>query len=154
MGYAAAPEWDVAIIGGGPSGISTALHLHAEAPGTRIIVLEQERYPREKICAGGIGARAFRLLDKIGVEVACPHVPLDAIALRIANQTMVVREPGLGAVVRRVEFDHAFARHAIDRGIEVRDGCAVDRIAIAEHGVEITTAGATILARCVVGADG
>jgi flavin-dependent dehydrogenase len=81
-------------------------------------------------------------------------VPLDAIALRIANQTMVVREPGLGAVVRRVEFDHAFARHAIDRGIEVRDGCAVDRIAIAEHGVEITTAGATLLARCVVGADG
>jgi len=117
-------------------------------------VLEKERYPREKICAGGIGARAFRLLDKIGVEVACPHVPLDAVALRVAGETVVVREPGLGAVVRRVEFDHALARQAIDRGIEVRDGCAVERIAVTAHGVDVTAAGATLSARCVVGADG
>ena len=154
MGSAAAPEWDVAIIGGGPSGISTALHLQAAAPGARVIVLEKERYPREKICAGGIGARAFRLLDQLGVEVACPHVPLDAIALRIQHETVVVRQPGCGAVVRRVEFDHAFARQAIDRGIEVRDGCPVEAIAIDDHGVTITAAGATLAARCVVGADG
>jgi flavin-dependent dehydrogenase len=154
VGSAAESVWDVAIIGGGPSGISTALHLWAAAPETRIVVLEKERYPREKICAGGIGARAFRLLDKIGVEVACPHVPLDAVALRVAGETVVVREPGLGAVVRRVEFDHAFARQAIDRGIDVRDGCAVDRIVVDERGVAITAAGATLLARCVVGADG
>jgi len=151
---AAAPEWDVAIIGGGPAGISTALHLQAAAPGARIVVFEKERYPREKICAGGIGARAIRLLDKIGVDVACPHVPLDAVAIRVAGETVVVREPGLGAVVRRVEFDHAFARQAIERGVEVRDGCAVDRIAVTAHGVTVATAGGTILARCVVGADG
>lgn len=157
VGSAAEPEWDVAIVGGGPSGISTALHLRALAPATRIVVLEKERYPREKICAGGIGARAFRLLDKIGVEVACPHVPLDAVALRVAGETVIVREPACGAVVRRVEFDHAFARQAIDRGIDVRDGSPVDRIAVGERGVAITTtgtAGATLRARCVVGADG
>lgn len=148
------PVWDVAIIGGGPSGISTALHLQAAAPSARIVVLEKERYPREKICAGGIGARAFRLLDRLGVEVACPHVAVDAVAVRVAGETVVVREPGLGAVVRRVEFDHAFARRAIDRGIDVRDGCPVHAIAIGERGVTITAGGATLAARCVVGADG
>src|SRR5437763_15367703 len=51
--------WDVAIVGGGPAGISTALHLQAAAPGARVAVLEKQRYPRDKICAGGIGARAF-----------------------------------------------------------------------------------------------
>jgi flavin-dependent dehydrogenase len=117
-------------------------------------VLEKERYPREKICAGGIGARAFRLLDKLGVEVACPHVPLDAVALRVAGETIVVREPGCGAVVRRAEFDHAFARQAIARGIEVRDGCAVQRVAPGGPIVTLTAAGATLSARCVVGADG
>src|SRR5437764_11497700 len=91
--------WDVAIIGGGPSGISTALHLQAAAPGARIVVLEKARYPRDKICAGGIGARAFRLLERIGVEVVCPHVALDAVAIRVAGETIVVREPGCGAVV-------------------------------------------------------
>ena len=141
-------------MGGGPSGISTALHLRALAPSARVVVLEKERYPREKICAGGIGARAFRLLEKIGVEVACPHVPLDAVAIRLAAETMVIRQPDCGAVVRRVEFDHAFARAAIERGIDVRDGCAVQRITEDERGVTLVIADATLTARCVVGADG
>jgi flavin-dependent dehydrogenase len=154
VGSAAPPAWDVAVIGGGPSGISTALHLQAAAPAARIVVLEKERYPRDKICAGGIGARAFRLLEAIGVEVACPHVALDAVALRVAGETVVIREPGCGAVVRRIEFDHAFAREAIARGITVRDGCAVGAIAVDERGTTVTTDGATLHARCVVGADG
>jgi flavin-dependent dehydrogenase len=154
VGSAAQPTWDVAIVGGGPAGISTALHLQAAAPDARIVVLEKERYPRDKICAGGIGARAFRLLERIGVEVACPHVPVDAIALRLADDTIVVRQPGCGAVVRRIQFDHAFAREAIARGIDVRDGCAVSQLRSGDHSVALTTAQGTIVARCVVGADG
>lgn len=154
-GRSAGPAWDVAIIGGGPAGVSTALHLHAAAPRARILVLEKARYPREKICAGGIGARAFRLLERIGVEVVCPRVPLDAVALRLAGRTVVVDQPGCGAVVRRIEFDHALARHAIDRGIAVRDGCAVHGLHAGDRGVAVTTAdGETLHARCVVGADG
>jgi flavin-dependent dehydrogenase len=65
-----------------------------------------------------------------------------------------VREPGLGAVVRRAEFDHAFARQAIARGIDVRDGAAVQAIATTAHGVELTVGGEPLSARCVVGADG
>jgi len=154
VGSAGPTDWDVAIIGGGPAGISTALHLAAAAPSARIVVLEKARYPREKICAGGIGARAFRLLERIGVEVACPHAPLDAIAIRLAGETVVVREPGLGAVVRRLEFDHALARRAIERGIEVRDGCSVEAIAVGERSATVTTANGALHARCVVGADG
>ena len=146
--------WDVAIVGGGPAGISTALHLHAAAPRARIVVLEKARYPRDKICAGGIGARAFRLLERIGVEVACPRVGLDAVALRLPGETVVLDQPRCGAVVRRIEFDHAFARHAIDRGIAVRDGCAVHAIAAGERGVAVTTSAGALDARCVVGADG
>jgi flavin-dependent dehydrogenase len=154
-GSGAPAAWDVAIVGGGPAGISTALHLHAAAPRARIVVLEKARYPREKICAGGVGARAFRLLERIGVDVVCPRVELDALALRLAGDTVVLHQPGLGAVVRRVEFDHALARHAIDRGIAVRDGCAVHGLAIGERGAILTTGeGATLHARCVVGADG
>jgi menaquinone-9 beta-reductase len=154
VGSAASPAWDVAVVGGGPSGISTALHLHAAWPAARIVVVEKERYPRDKICAGGIGARAFRLLERIGVEVACPHVALDAVALRVGGETVVVREPACGAVVRRIEFDHAFARQAIERGIAVNDGCEVRAIAVGDHGVTLTTAAGMLHARIVVGADG
>jgi flavin-dependent dehydrogenase len=117
-------------------------------------VLETERYPREKICAGAIGARAFRLLDRIGVEVTCPAVPLDAVAMRVAGETVIVREPGCGAVVRRVEFDHALAEIARARGIAVRDGCAVTRIAADRDGVTVEAGGEVLRARAVIGADG
>jgi flavin-dependent dehydrogenase len=147
-------DLDVVIVGGGPAGISTALHLQAAAPAARMIVLEKETYPREKICAGGIGARAFRILERLGVEVTCPMVRLDAVAMRVHGETVVVRQPECGAVVRRIEFDHALAKVAIARGIEVRDATEVTRIAVADDGVTIETPGDTFRARAVIGADG
>ena len=146
--------YDLAIVGGGPAGISTALHVQAAAPATRRVVREKERSPRDKICAGGGGGRAFRLLERIGVEVACPRVPLDAVAMRIGGATMVVREPGCGAVVRRIEFDHAFARVAAARGIEVREGCEVARLVRDDAGVTVETSAGAVRARAVIGADG
>ncbi|MEO8700881.1 MAG: NAD(P)/FAD-dependent oxidoreductase [Kofleriaceae bacterium] len=146
---------DVVIVGGGPAGISTALHLQAAAPHLRLLVLEKCRYPRDKICAGGIGARAFRILEAIGVEVDCPCVPLDAVAMRLPLDTMVVHQPGCGAVVRRIEFDHAFAKVAMGRGIEVREDSAVTDVRVSDSHVELAIAGADpIQARAVVGADG
>lgn len=146
---------DLVIIGGGPSGISTALHVHAAAPRVRQVVLEAEAYPREKICAGGIGARAFRRLDAIGVTVQCPMVNLDAIAVRIGGETILVRDRDLGVVVRRVEFDHALAKVAIARGIEVRDRTAVTAIAVHDDHVRVETEhGDVYRARAIVGADG
>ncbi len=126
----------------------------AAAPRTRLIVLEKARYPRDKICAGGVGARALRILEQLGVEVDVPRVTLDALALRVGSETLVVREPGLGIVVRRLQFDHAFADVARARGIEVRDGCEVESIAIGEAGVRLMTSTGAIEARAIVGADG
>ena len=146
---------DLVIVGGGPAGISTALHVHAADPRISMVVLEKARYPREKICAGGIGARAFRWLERLGVEVDCPMVKLDAIALRLGGETIVTRMPNVGVVVRRVEFDHALAKAAIARGIEVRDDCGVAQVAIDDDGVRVTTeTGEELRAKAIVGADG
>ncbi len=146
---------DLVIVGGGPAGIATALHVQATAPSTRLVVLEAETYPREKICAGGVGARALRVLEKIGVTVDVPHVPIHAVAVRLGGETMVTRDPDLGIVVRRIEFDHALAKAAIARGIEVRDGCAVRALGLADDHVRVETErGESYRARAVVGADG
>lgn len=147
-------EKDVVIVGGGPAGLSTALHLHAIAPKLRTIVLEAERYPREKICAGGIGMRGLHALEKIGVTVDVPMVPLDAVAVKLEAETIVTRIPGCGVVVRRVEFDHALARIATARGIEIADGCPVTAIERFDDHVRVITNGEVYRARVVVGADG
>jgi len=74
--------------------------------------------------------------------------------MRIGGETVVVREPDCGAVVRRIEHDHAFAKAAIARGVDVRDGCEVRRIHVGDDGVTVETTGEALRARAVVGADG
>jgi flavin-dependent dehydrogenase len=154
--------YDIVIVGGGPAGISTALHLSACAPrlASRTIVLEKERYPRDKICAGAIGGRGLRALARIGVAFDAshvsrvPHVPVRGMSFGMAGGRFGVMEDDLGVVVRRVEFDHALAREAMRRGIEVREGVAVQGLDVTARGVRLETSTGPVEARALVGADG
>jgi flavin-dependent dehydrogenase len=150
---------DLVIVGGGPAGISTALFLQRHAPhvAARTVVLEKERYPREKYCAGAIGARALRQLESIGVGAAAevPAVQIHAISMGIRDRVVTAREPDLGIVIRRIEFDHALARTALARGLEVREGAAVASVEPLADRVRVTLESGEILeARAIVGADG
>jgi flavin-dependent dehydrogenase len=147
---------ELVIVGGGPAGLSTALHLQSVAPrlAERSIVLEAERYPREKICAGGLGMRGLAALERLGIALDVPMVPIDAVGVRLASNTLVTRVPRCGVVVRRVELDHALARATIARGIDVRDGTPVTAIEVHDDHVIVTTAAETYRARAIVGADG
>ncbi len=111
-------DLDLAIVGGGPAGIATALFFAAAAPHRRdrLVVLEKESYPREKICAGALGARADRLLGTLGVRVDVPSVSISGFSVVTGSGGLCAREPGasaaVGRVVRRVEFDRALADEA------------------------------------------
>jgi menaquinone-9 beta-reductase len=146
----------VVVVGGGPAGIATALFAAHAEPRLRegLVVLERERYPREKYCAGAVGARADRLLGSIGVTVEVPSVPIEGIAFRAMGRTRLVREPGAGRVVRRLEFDHALAREAVRRSIDVREGVTVTGLDVGHDGVRVETDQGPIRADIVVGADG
>ena len=153
-------DLDLAIVGGGPAGIATALFFAAAAPHRRgrVAVLERERYPREKICAGALGARADRLLDTIGVRVDVPSVPIHGFAVVTAGERLRARDepsaPPIGRVVRRLEFDRAFADEARARGLSVVEGARVTGLDVEREGVRLRTTVGEILARAVVGADG
>ena len=63
-----ATDADVLVIGGGPAGASTAILL-AQA-GWRVIVAEQQAYPRQKVCGECLSPASFALLDELGVGPA------------------------------------------------------------------------------------
>ncbi len=147
---------DVLIVGGGPAGLSTGIFLCHTAPELRgrVIVLEKERYPRDKFCAGGIGARADRWLEDIGVAVNVPSVAIDGVSLELPNGRVSAREGAIGRVVRRIEYDHALARVASQRGVRVVEGAKATGLSIEPTGVRVETTEGSFAARVVVGADG
>ena len=57
--------YDIIIIGGGPAGASAALFL--EKKGYHIALLDQARFPRDKVCGEFISPAADVILSKLGV---------------------------------------------------------------------------------------
>jgi flavin-dependent dehydrogenase len=150
---------DIVIIGGGPSGISTALHLAQNSPELipRILVLEKAHYPRPKLCAGGLVLDAEVILRRLGLDVSeVPHVDADAAHFDFAGRGLTVSLPKTHTlrIIRRDEFDAWLAEKATRKGIEIRQGVTVMSVRPDSDGVTIETESETYRAQIVIGADG
>src|SRR5271163_2655769 len=69
---------DIAIVGGGPAGTSTALHL-ARTEGIlpeRVAIFDKAVHPREKPCAGAVSGWGIDALARIGVPLDVPRVTM------------------------------------------------------------------------------
>ncbi len=150
---------DILIIGGGPGGLSTALHLQRTAPHLtpRILILEKEHYPRFKLCAGGLTIDAESILERLGLDVnEVPHVFADNIRFDFESKGLSIRnlKRHVLRVIRRDEFDHWLAKNVESRGIEIREGVTVRNILPDKNGVTVETNQGTFHAKVIVGADG
>jgi flavin-dependent dehydrogenase len=149
-------DHEFAIVGGGPAGSSTALHLvrkEGVAP-ERIVIVDKAKFPRDKPCAGAISQLGVDALAAIGVEIGVASVPMRGVRV-IAGDAIGETMANMGIVIRRSEFDAHLLETARKDGVLVRDGdglAAIDRFG---GGFRLTTSsGAAITARYVAAADG
>jgi menaquinone-9 beta-reductase len=152
-------EKDILIIGGGPGGSSTALHIAKFFPALapRVLILEKAHYPRPKLCAGGLVFDAEVIIQSLDLDAGqVPHVDVDQIHLGFEAKGLGLRLPGRHAlrIIRRDEFDNWLAEKARERGIEIREGISVRNIQIEPDGVSVETDQGHFHAQVIVGADG
>ncbi len=147
---------DVLIIGSGPSGTSTALHMVKINPdwAKRIVILEKEVHPREKLCGGGVVHMGSNILARLGLSFEPDHFKVREARLVYQDLSYSFYGNPIFRIIRRDEFDHWLVRTAEQLGVRVRQGEAVKDIATHSEYVEVKTEKATFHARVVVGADG
>ena len=154
-------NYDIIVVGAGPAGISTALHLKKLAPElvARTLILEKAQHPRPKLCGGGILPDAEVILRQLDLDIReIPHVDVDWARFDFDGQGMKMRGEKDGKfafrTIRRYEFDAWLAGKARERGFVIQENTAVKKIAISEREVVVTTDKGEYRAQVVVGADG
>ncbi len=146
---------DVAVVGGGPAGTSTALHLvrREGLAASRVVVLEKARHPRDKPCAGAVSQWGLDALQALGLELDVPHAPMRGLRV-LAQGFAGAHEAPLGVVVRRCEFDASLWRRAVRDGIVAIDGEPLVALERVDGGWRLRTTARTLTARFVAACDG
>ena len=120
-------ETDVIVVGAGPAGSATAVHL-AQA-GIDVALLEKSAFPREKVCGDGLTPRAVKQLIKLGIDTSTEAGWLQNKGLRILAGGMRVELPwpelasfpDYGLVRTRLDFDQILARRAQKLGVALHE---------------------------------
>ncbi|MFO0725895.1 MAG: NAD(P)/FAD-dependent oxidoreductase [Myxococcota bacterium] len=149
--------WDVIIVGGGPSGTSTALHLSHRDPswGARTLILEKARYPRPKLCGGGVTEYGTKCLERIGLDLHdIPNVPIDELRMVRGKYQGSFRQGHGLTIIRRDQLDAWLASKASDRGVKIHEGETVLDVETQAGGVRVKTDRGEYEARVLVAADG
>jgi flavin-dependent dehydrogenase len=151
-------QYDVVVIGSGPAGVSTAIHLTKLLPSirNRLIVLEKEIHPRKKICGGGISAYTDYWLQRLGITLSTASLVLKRTRLFFGYDDYVEYrlEPGSLRTVIREEFDESLARKAMDLGIALVQDEPMTSFSYSDETVVVQTPRRSLTTRVLVGADG
>lgn len=140
-------QYDVVIVGAGPSGSQCAREL--AGAGAKVLLVDKKKPGWHKPCGGGVSELAlgnFEIPRSIGFETDGVRI-VDA-----AGEVSVGPLPFVD--MRRNVMDEFLSGDAAARGAEVHLQTTVSRMARTDEGFELDTREGTVRARYLVGADG
>jgi geranylgeranyl reductase family protein len=148
--------YDVAIVGGGPAGSSCAAF--CARAGLRTLLLEREKFPREKVCGDCINPSCWPVLRRLELEDrvrALPHGKLRTVEfIGVNRQSVSIALPeGTEIAVKRSLFDGLLMSRAIELGAEVFQQATVTELSLTNNW-SIRAANQHFEARALVAADG
>jgi geranylgeranyl reductase family protein len=151
--------FDVAIIGGGPAGSSCAAF--CARAGLHTLVLERERFPREKVCGDCINPSCWPVLERLEIAARVldlSHSELTSVEfIAIDGHKVSVDLPSgdnCEISVKRSLLDHLLLKRAREVGALVREEITVTAL---EHNGDwkiATLTSGDFRARALIAADG
>jgi flavin-dependent dehydrogenase len=115
---------DVLIAGAGPAGSIAAVVL-ARA-GARVLVVDRETFPRDKLCGDTLNPGAVRLLASLGLEGGplARARPLTGMLVSGPHASVCVRyrAPAVGRALRRRDLDAWLLEQAVGAGARFENG--------------------------------
>jgi geranylgeranyl reductase family protein len=142
---------DVIIVGAGPAGNWLGFRL-AQA-GMESVILEKDKFPRYKPCAGGLSRKIIEFLPFSLDEVI--ERRMAGAWIGFGKREVLIRDIGFaGAMVTRSAFDELLAQKYRAAGGDFHDETSVAHIEETEDGLRVETGSEVWEGRLLVGADG
>src|ERR1700704_3842961 len=154
--------FDVAIVGGGPAGSSCAAF--CAAAGLRTVVLEREKFPREKVCGDCLNPACWPILRRLELVErirSSPHGRLRCVKfIGIGGRSVSVELPTGDAAeiaIKRSLLDQLLLERARELGATVFESTTVTALSPPDPRTDhwgIAAGEKTFEARTLVAADG
>ena len=151
--------FDVAIVGGGPAGSSCAAF--CAAAGLRTLVLDREKFPREKVCGDCLNPSCWPVLERLGLAEKLrdlPHSKLSSVAFIAIDGCEVSLDLPTGTdceiSVKRSLLDELLLKRARELGANVQEQTTVTGLSRDGDWKIETAPGDFFQARILIGADG
>jgi geranylgeranyl reductase family protein len=145
-------RFDVLVVGAGPAGSSTAIHLGRA--GARVLLADKARFPRDKPCGGGLTGRALKRIPVDPSPVVERDVDRFELRLRYGSSFTRGHDEPLIRMTQRRRLDAFLVERAADAGAVVRDGVRVEGLEAGESRIAARVGGSVVEADVLVGADG
>ena len=125
-------DFDVIIAGAGPAGSSAAIHLACS--GFQVLLVEQKKFPRPKLCGEFISPECAQHFQKLGVadEMNCsaPSLISETVFYSRRGQHVTIPSNWFGGPsalgLSRAVMDDVLLRRAQNCGVNVIEGATIN----------------------------
>ena len=148
-----AAAYDLIVAGAGPAGSACAIT--AARAGARVLLLEKDRFPRQKVCGEFVSPESLALLQTLMGEGKLQfHTPVDSVRIFVDGKCLTLPVRPAAQSIPRFELDARLFASAKRAGAVGREETTIHAVCRKREMFQVETSAGAFTARSVVNATG